>query len=213
MAGDYITFRPMITLIIIAITVFVSITSMDNHSLKNKLLFNPYMIHHRKEWYRFFTGAFIHADWIHLLFNMYALYMFGAAVEMKYLYLFEDKGGLFFILLYVLGILMSTFYSYEKHKNNVYYNALGASGAVSGVVFSFIILEPTRDLGLLFLPSIDIPAYLFGVIFLAIEYYLGKRGNTNIGHDAHFWGAIHGVVFTIVLKPSLVASFIEQVSR
>lgn len=202
----------MITLIIIAITVFASITSMDNHSLKNKLVFNAYMIHHRKEWYRFFTGAFIHADWMHLAFNMYALYMFGGAVEIRYEYLFEAKGPLFFILLYVLGIFMSTFYSYEKHKNNIYYNALGASGAVSAVVFAFIILEPTQQLGLLFLPFF-IPAYLFGAIYLGVEYYLGKRGNTNIGHDAHSWGAIHGVVFTIVLKPSLVTSFIEQVRQ
>lgn len=202
----------MITLIIIAITVFTSITSMDNHSLKNKLLFNPYMIHHRKEWYRFFTGAFIHADWLHLAFNMFSLYMFGGSVEREYSYLFGEKGLLFFILLYVLGIVMASFYSYEKNKNNVYYNALGASGAVSAVVFSYIILFPTQKLLFLFLPF-PIPAYLFGIIFLGVEYYLGKRGNTNIGHDAHFWGAIHGVVFTIILKPSLIASFIEQVRQ
>lgn len=202
----------MITLIIIAITVITSIAAMDNHSLKNKLLFNAYMIHHRKEWYRFFTGAFIHADWIHLMFNMYALFMFGGEVERRYNYLFEGKGILFFILLYGLGILMSVFYSYEKHKNDVHYNALGASGAVSSVVFAFIILEPTAQLGLLFLPFY-IPAYLFGLIFLAVEYYLGKRGNTNIGHDAHFWGAIHGVVFTIVLKPSLAVSFMDQIRQ
>ncbi len=202
----------MITLIIIAITVFASITSMDNHSLKNKLVFNAYMIHHRKEWYRFFTGAFIHADWMHLAFNMFSLYMFGGEVEREYNYLFEGKGMLFFILLYVLGILMSTVYSYEKQKNNMYYNALGASGAVSAVVFAYIILFPTQKLLFLFLPF-PIPAYLFGIIFLGVEYYLGKRGNSNIGHDAHFWGAIHGVVFTIILKPSLISSFIEQIRQ
>jgi membrane associated rhomboid family serine protease len=202
----------MITNIIICITVFVSIISMENHSLKNKLLFNPYMIHHRKEWYRFFTAAFIHADWMHLAFNMFSLYMFGAAVEREYAYLFEGKAVLFFILLYGLGILMSTFYSFEKHKNDIFYNALGASGAVSAVVFAYIILFPTQKLMFLFLPF-PIPAYLFGVVFLGVEYYLGKRGNSNIGHDAHFWGAVHGVVFTIILKPTLIVSFIEQIKQ
>lgn len=202
----------MITNIIICITVFVSIISMGNHTLKNKLLFNPYMIHHRKEWYRFFSGAFIHADWMHLVFNMYSLYMFGGVVEREYAYLFEGKGVLFFILLYGLGILMSTFYSFEKHKNDIFYNALGASGAVSAVVFAYIILFPTQKLLFLFLPF-PIPAYLFGAVFLGVEYYLGKRGNSNIGHDAHFWGAVHGVVFTIILKPNLIISFIEQIRQ
>mgnify|MGYP002382975576 CR=1 FL=1 len=85
-----------------------------------------------------------------------------------------------------------------------------ASGAVSSVVFAFIVLAPTARLGFMFIP-VPIPAYLFGAIFLGIEYYLGKRGNTNIGHDAHFWGAIFGIVFTIILKPALGSAFIEQI--
>ena len=204
----------MITLIIIAITVVVSVTSMDNHSLKNKLMFNAYMIHKRNEWYRFFSNGLIHADWMHLAFNMFSLYMFGGSVEAMYQDsgVFGIKGIPFYILLYVGGLAMSSLYSYEKHKNDIYYNALGASGAVSSVIFAFIILAPTQKLMLLILP-IPIPAYLFGLIFLAIEYYLGKRGQSNIGHDAHFWGAIFGVAFTIILKPALFHSFIEQITR
>ncbi len=202
----------MITFIIIAITVLVSITSMENDALKNKLMFNAYMIHKRKEWYRFFSSGLIHADFMHLAFNMFSLYMFGKGVET--IYGFEDvfgaKGPLFFILLYVGGLALSSLYSYEKNKNNIYYNALGASGAVSSVVFAFIILNPTSKLGLLFLP-VQIPAYLFGVIFLAVEYYLGKRGQSNIGHDAHFWGAIYGIAFTLILKPSLFTMFLDQI--
>ena len=201
----------MITFIIIAITVFVSITSMNNPTLKNKMMFNAYMINHRKEWYRFFSNGLIHADWLHLGFNMYSLYLFGRGVEQGYMALFEDKGILFFILLYVGGLVMSSLYSYEKHKNDIYYNALGASGAVSAVVFAFIILAPTAQLGFMFIP-VPIPAYLFGLIFLAIEYYLGKRGADNIGHDAHFWGAVYGAVFTIILKPALVSEFIQQIT-
>lgn len=203
----------MITLIIIAITVFLSIITMDNHLLKNKLMFNAYMIHKRKEWYRFFTNGFIHGDWMHLAFNMFSLFMFGGNVEAMYRDsdVFGSKGILFYILLYVGGLVMSSLYSYEKHKNDMYYNALGASGAVSAVIFAYIILAPTQKLMLIFLP-IPIPAYLFGLLFLGIEYYLGKRGQGNIGHDAHFWGAIYGIAFTLILKPDLLQSFIEQIS-
>jgi membrane associated rhomboid family serine protease len=202
----------MITILIIVITVVVSITAMENPSLKNKLMFNAYMIKNRKEWFRFFSSG-IHADFMHLAFNMFSLYMFGRGVETMYGFddVFGAKGPLFFILLYVGGLAMSSIYSYEKNKDNVYYNALGASGAVSAVVFASIILAPTQKLMMLFLP-IPIPAYLFGLIFLGIEYYLGKRGQSNIGHDAHFWGAVYGVVFTIILKPSLATDFIAKIT-
>ncbi len=200
----------MITIIIIAATVLVSIIAMDNPSLKSKLMFNAYMINQRKEWYRFFSNGLIHADWMHLAFNMFSLYMFGGTVERLYSGVFGDKGILFYVLLYVGGLVMSSLYSYEKHKNDMYYNALGASGAVSAVIFAFIILAPTQKLMLMFLP-IPIPAYLFGLIFLGVEYYLGKRGQGNIGHDAHFWGAVYGVLFTIILKPALIQSFIDQI--
>jgi membrane associated rhomboid family serine protease len=202
----------MITIIIIAITVLVSIVAMDNMTLKNKLMFNAYMINHRKEWYRFFSNGLIHADWIHLLFNMYALWMFGRGVESYYQSedVYGDKGTLFFILLYIGGLVMSSIYSYEKNKNNIYYNSLGASGAVSAVIFAFIVLNPTAQLGFMFIP-VPIPAYLFGLIILGIEHYLSKRGNTGIAHDAHFWGSIFGIVFTIALKPGLALDFINRI--
>jgi membrane associated rhomboid family serine protease len=191
--------------------VFISITSMDNYSLKNKLMFNAYMIQQRKEWYRFFSSGLIHADWMHLGFNMFSLYMFGQGVEDAYRNMFDGKGNLFFILLYVGGLAMSSLYSYEKHKKDIYYNALGASGAVSSVIFAYIILAPTNTLRFMFIPF-DIPAYIFGLIFLGIEYYLAKRGRDNIGHDAHFWGAVYGIVLTIIFKPSLASDFIHQIT-
>lgn len=204
----------MITYIIIAITVITSFKAMEDYSMKNKMMFNAYAIKKNKEWYRFFSSGLIHADWTHLFFNMFSLYMIGRYVEANYSQynVFGGKGPLFYILLYVGGLIMSSLYSYEKHKNNMYYNALGASGAVSSVVFAFIILNPTARLGLFFIPPI-IPAYIFGGIYLAAEYYLGKRGNTNIGHDAHFWGAIYGILFTIALKPSLFSRFIHQITN
>ncbi|MBA3970675.1 MAG: rhomboid family intramembrane serine protease [Bacteroidetes bacterium] len=201
----------MITYIIIGITILISVIAMENETLKNKLMFNAYMIHERKEWYRFFSSGLIHADWMHLGFNMFSFYMFGRAVENGFFIMFDGKGVLFYILLYVGGLAMSSLYSYEKHKKDIYYNALGASGAVSSVIFAFILLDPTARLGFLFIP-VPIPAYLFGLIYLGIEYYLSKRGNDNIGHDAHFWGAIYGVVLTIILRPSLVNNFISQIT-
>jgi membrane associated rhomboid family serine protease len=202
----------MITLLIIIVTVGISVMFMDNQVVKGKLMFNAYMINKHRQWYRLFSSGLIHGDWLHLAFNMISLYMFGGAVESMYRNsdVYGPKGTLLFILLYVSSLATSSLYSYEKYKNNVYYNALGASGAVSAVIFAFIVLAPTQKLMLLILP-IPIPAYLFGLIFLGIEYYLGKRGQTNIGHDAHFWGAIYGVVFTIALKPSLALDFIQQI--
>lgn len=202
----------MITYIIIGLTVITSIQAMSNYEMKNKMMFNAYAIHHRKEWYRFFSSGMIHADWMHLFFNMFSLFMIGINVEKAYSRydVYGGKGALFFILLYVGGLFMSSLYSYEKHKNNSYYNALGASGAVSAVVFAFVILFPTQKIGIMFIPPV-IPAYIFGFIYLGIEYYLGKKGNTNIGHDAHFWGAVYGALFTIALKPSLFTRFIHQI--
>ena len=146
-------------------------------------MFNAYMIHNRKEWYRFLSNGVIHADWVHLLFNMYALWMFGGVVEKAFCYdaVFGGKGEFFFVLLYVGGLVMSSLYAYEKHKNNVYYNSLGASGAVSAVIFAYIILAPTARLGFMFIP-VPIPAYLFGFIILGIEHYLSRRGNTGISN-------------------------------
>jgi membrane associated rhomboid family serine protease len=150
---------------------------------------------------------------MHLIFNMLSLYMIGIYVEAEYASndVFGEKGKLFYVLLYVGGLVMSSLYSYEKHKNDSWYNALGASGAVSAVVFAFIILEPTARLSLMFIP-IPIPAYLFGLLYLGVEYYMGKRGQSNIGHDAHFWGAVFGVIFTILLKPSLFHEFISKIN-
>jgi membrane associated rhomboid family serine protease len=199
-----------VTTFILIITCAISFLAFQSSDLKSKMLFNAYQIHHRKEWYRFFSSGLIHQDWAHLAFNMFSLWMFGFEVERGYKDVFDEKGTLFFVLLYVGGLAMSSLYSYEKNKNNIYYNALGASGAVSSVVFAFIILAPTTKLEFLFVP-VPIPAYLFGILFLAIEYYLGKRGGTNIGHDAHFWGAVYGAVLTVILKPALLNDFIDQI--
>jgi len=204
----------MITLIIIGITVLVSIAAMENPELKGKLMFNAFLIHHKKQWYRFFSNGLIHANWLHLLLNMYALWMFGKGVEgaFSYEFIYGAKGPYFFILLYAGGLIMSSLYSYEKHKHDMYYNSLGASGAVMSVMFAYVVLAPTAKLGLIFLPFVQVPAYILGLMILALEHYFSRRpGTTGIAHDAHYWGAIYGIVFTIAMKPSLAMDFIHKI--
>jgi len=192
-----------VTLIIIIGTVIVSLLAFNNRELFRRLAFNAYDIKHFKNNYRFFSYALIHADWIHLFVNMMVLYSFGRTVEQYYEMLFGVKGIFYFILLYVGGVALSTLPSYGKHKDDYSYTAVGASGAVSAVVFSFIIFDPLNKLMIFPIP-IGIPAIIFGILYLVYSAYMGKKNIDNVGHDAHFWGAIFGFVFTIALKPSLV---------
>jgi membrane associated rhomboid family serine protease len=199
------------TIYIIIITVAVSIFAFNNNDLHYRLRFNPYMAHTENQWYRFFTHAFVHADWMHLAINMFVLYSFGTQVEQYFGFFFGGKAVFFYLLMYAGGILFSSISTYIKYKSEPYYNAVGASGAVSAVVFSSIVLDPMAKLGFLFLP-IPMPAFVFGVIYLIYSAYMSKKGNDNIGHDAHFWGALFGVFFTIALEPSLLLRFIHMVT-
>jgi membrane associated rhomboid family serine protease len=192
-----------VTLIIIAITVIVSLLAFSNREIFRRLAFNAYDIKHFKNSYRFLSYALVHADWIHLIINMMVLYSFGRIVEQYYEIIFGIKGILYFILLYIGGTALSTLPSYGKYKDDYSYTAVGASGAVSAVVFASIIFDPLMKIYLFFVP-IGIPAIIFGVLYLIYSAYMGKKNIDNIGHDAHFWGAIFGFVFTIILKPDLI---------
>ncbi len=202
----------MINYIIIGITALISISAFSNRALFDKLVFYPYRINFHKQYYRFLTHGFIHADWMHLAINMFVLLSFGSMVEADYNYLFgASKGMYFYSLLYVGGVLLSSIPSYGKHKDDVLYTAVGASGAVSAVVFASIVISPLSGIRFIFIPF-DIPAFIFGILYLVYSAYMSKRGKDNIGHDAHFWGALFGVAFTIIIKPALVAGFVDQIS-
>lgn len=202
-----------VTLVIVIATAIISYQSFSKRDLFYKLLFSPYQVKHRKEWYRFFTHAFVHAHWPHLLVNMWVLYIFGSGLEAMFAAHFGFvKGIIFFVALYVGGFLFSSLPSLKKHGDNVGYNAVGASGAVSAVLYSAIILNPLTGIGLLFVPGLYIPAFIFGVLYLAYEYIMDKRSKDNVAHDAHFWGAVFGIVFTISLDPSLALRFIDQIT-
>ena len=208
-----------ITLTIVIITVLVSIGAFSNQKIQNDLIFYPAVIKENNQFYRFFTYGFIHADFIHLAFNMISLWSFGKLLETEtgydvesglgfrtYKSLFGDKGGLMYLLLYVLAIVVSVIPDYIKHKDNYSYRALGASGAVSAVIFAAIALEPKAlELYLFFIP-IPIPGYIFALIFVALSTYLARKGQDNIGHGAHLTGAVFGLIFTIVTA-KLVAGY------
>jgi membrane associated rhomboid family serine protease len=195
-----------ITIGIIVITAIISVAAFGNKELHRRLLFNAYDIKHFRQGYRFFTYALVHADWVHLLINMMVLYSFGRIVESYYAFLFGSKGIFYYILLYAGGIILSTTPSYGKHKDNHSYNAVGASGAVSAVVFASIIFDPLNKIYLFMIP-IGIPAVIFGVLYLVYSWYMAKKNIDNIGHDVHFWGAVFGFAFTLALKPSLINYF------
>lgn len=187
-----------VTLAIIIVTCIISFPAFGNDKMREDLLFWPYMVGRKRQFYRFLTGGAVHADTMHLLFNMVSLYSFGRALE-EYLFpmVFGGQAKTFFVLLYILSIVFAGIPDYFKHREDYNYRALGASGAVSAVIFAAIVLMPNMPIRFFFFP-IDIPGYLFGFVFLALSYYLAARGGSNIGHNAHFWGAVFGVVFTVV---------------
>ena len=196
-----------ITLIIVIATAFFSYQGFTRSELVYKYILNAYQVVHRKEYYRVITHGFLHADWVHLAFNMLALYSFGIQIEADFVFLFgQTKGLINFILLYFLGMIFSSIYSIAKHKDNHSYHALGASGAVSAVVFASILLHPTNTIAFFFIPM---PSIVFGVIYLVLSAYMSKKGHDNIGHDAHFWGSVFGFIFPILMKPDLFPRFIN----
>jgi membrane associated rhomboid family serine protease len=192
----------MITILIIIITAFISVTAFKRSELMYRYNFNAYQIIHRKQWYRIFSHVFLHANWEHLIFNMISLYFFAPLVE-------SQLGMLTFILIYGGAAIASSIPDLIKHKDNFSYNALGASGAVSAIIFTAILLNPTSKIMLLLIP-IPIPAVLFGVLYLVFSAYMAKRNIDNIGHTAHFWGAVFGFLFPVILNPSLLISFFDN---
>lgn len=206
-----------ITLIIVIVTCLVSIGGLSNQRIIDDLIFYPPAIQ-RNQYYRFISHGFIHADYFHLAFNMLALYSFGQALE-KTLYahpcVFGEKAKIFFLLLYFGGLIVASIPDYIKYRNNYQYRSLGASGAVSGVIFAAITLLPQMPINFAFIP-IGIPGFIFGIIYLVASAYLDKRGGGRINHSAHLWGALFGIVFTLICvkffgQMDVYENFIKQI--
>ncbi len=196
-------------LIIIGVTVLVSVYAFYNVKLFDFLRFSPYDINHRNEGWRFLSYGFVHAGWLHLLVNMWVLYSFGDIVERVFKLHYGVKGLFYYLFFYVGGILFSVLFDFGKYKDNVYYSAVGASGAVSAVVFSSILIYPVGRIYLFPVPF-TIPSWLFGILYLAYMVYMQKHGNDNIGHSAHFWGAVFGMALTLALIPGTWHNFFFQ---
>lgn len=204
-----------ITLIIIIVTSLVSFGGFSNQKLINDLIFYPPAITQQKQWYRFFTCGLIHADAGHLIFNMLALYLFGDVVETSFTALFGDKGKFLYLLLYILALMFSLLPTFSKHKNDYSYRSLGASGAVSAVIFASILFNPLVGIGLFFIP-IYIAGFIFGIIYLLVSNWLERKGGGNINHSAHIYGALFGIAFTIVACSvfsdyPVLKNFIDQI--
>jgi membrane associated rhomboid family serine protease len=195
-----------ITLFIIIATCLISFLCFNNEDSKMKLIFHPYTIYKDKsQWMRFISGGFIHADFLHLGFNMYALYGFGEVLECSFFpMVFGNYYKLAYILFYLSAIAFSDVYTYFKHKNNSSYYSLGASGAVSAVVFACILFAPN-------LLIMGMPGWLYGLIYLGFSSYASKRNLGNIAHDAHIWGAIYGLLLPLIFKPTLYFDFINNI--
>ena len=191
------------TVTIILITVVISLLAFSNQNLKNRLLFWPPAVQ-KGQYDRFIGHGFIHADGTHLLFNMITLFFFGSVIEMFYRqYLYE----LGFVLFYLGGLIAAIIPSYLKHKNDYHWASLGASGAVSAVLFAYILFEPWKLIFVFFIP---VPAIIFAFLYVGYSIWSGKKGNSNINHSAHLWGAAYGVIITIALEPRLLPRFINK---
>lgn len=194
--------------IIILITIGVSVYAFYNKHIINKLSLKPNLVYHRFQLHRVLTHGLIHADWSHLIVNMYVLYIFGRVCEAYFIFHFKGKADLYFIQLYIFSLVVSSLYSIFKHKNNVHYSALGASGAVMAVVFASIFFDPWNMLYLFGI--VPIPGIVFGALYLGYSYFMAKKNVDNVGHDAHFIGAIFGFIYPIIIDTSLLNQFFER---
>jgi len=200
-----------ITLILIIITCGISYYAFNNPSLMDKLILNPYRITSRNEYYRFVTSGFIHADFGHLIFNMLSLWFVGEGIERIFGMLLGPGGSLYFLFLYLVGIIVSDIPTFLKHRNSSSYNSLGASGGVSAVLFAAILFAPTMTISLYFF--IKMKAFIFGILFLGYSFYEAKKGTSYVNHSAHMYGAIFGMVFMAIVYPASVPGFFAQIGE
>ena len=202
------------TLIIIIITSLVSFTAFSNDKIMNDLIFYPPAVQ-RGQWYRFFSCGLLHAYIGHLAFNMLTLYFFGGGVENNFEVLFGKYGKLIYLGMYILALGACLLPTYGKNKDNYHYRSLGASGAVSAVVFSSILFNPLRGIGLFFIP-VFIAGFLFGLIYLVVSSMMDRKGGSNVNHSAHIYGALFGIAFTVILcryigNYPVLSIFVDQI--
>jgi membrane associated rhomboid family serine protease len=200
-----ITLAP-ITFAIIIITCLTTLAGFKNGKVVDDLIFWPPAISKKQQYYRFITCGLIHADYMHLIFNMLTLYFFGTIMEVYY----QGQLGLqkwYYLALYIGALIVSNIPTYIKHYNDYDYRSLGASGAVSAVLFAFILLRPWQRIYVIVFP---VPAIIYGGLFLFYSAYMSRKGGDHVNHDAHFYGALFGLLFTIAIRPGVVEVFLNE---
>lgn len=202
---EYWNAAPVASVIFI-FTLVTSIYAFNNTEIFGKFMLHPYSVAKGSKLYTFITSGLIHADWMHLIFNMVAFYSFGFALEVMI-------GSWKFGLIYFISLILSDVPTVLRHKDDYRYNSLGASGAISGVIFSFILFQPLSKLGIIFIPFVQVYAIVFGVLYLIYCMYMSKNSRDSINHDAHFFGALTGLIITVFLKPGIIPHFISELSR
>jgi membrane associated rhomboid family serine protease len=200
---EYLSEAPVASFIFV-ITIITTLMAFSNENLYGKLMMHPYSVYRRRHLYTLITSGLIHKDWMHLFFNMLSYYFFAFQLE-------STIGHWQFGVLYMASLVLSDLPSVVKHKEDFWYNSLGASGAISAVIFSSILFSPMSMMMIMPLP-IPIPAILFGVIYLVYCSYASKYSRDNINHDAHLFGALSGLMITIAMYPTVVPFFLHQVT-
>ena len=205
-----------ITVIIVVITVLVSISAFRSEKTMDDLIYYPPAVTRGRQYYRFISSGFIHADIAHLAFNMISFYLFGRFVEEKFIEIFSPgMGKILYLVLYLSALVVSLLPTHLKHKHDTGYRSLGASGAVSAIVFAGLMIAPYVEVGFFIIPPF-IPGFVFGPLYLIISAYLERKGGDNINHSAHLWGAVYGVIFLIVVSYAVaqydaVSAFVEGI--
>lgn len=198
---EYLQQTPVASIIFL-FTIVTSIYAFNDQGLYGKFMLHPYSVYRKSNVYTLITSGLIHGSWMHLIFNMFTFFFFAFALE-------STIGSLKFGIIYIIGLILSDIPSVLKHKDDFHYHSLGASGAISAVLFSYIMFYPLTTLMIFPLP-IPIWAVLFGVLYLVYCYYMAKNSTDMINHDAHLFGAITGIILTILLVPDIVPHFIGQ---
>jgi membrane associated rhomboid family serine protease len=200
-----------VTLGIICITVLVSWYTLSKPVILQAMMMNPYKIQNQNEYYRFITSGLIHANFSHLLWNMFSLYFFGNVVEQYFSLIFGTAGPYYFVAFYILAIIVSDLPTYLKNRIHRGYNSLGASGGVSAVIFASVLFQPLEKICFYFV--ICLPGFILAIGYIMWSYYNGKKSNDNINHEAHLYGALFGVLFCAVLFPASIPHFLEQIAQ
>jgi membrane associated rhomboid family serine protease len=194
----------MVTLLLIVVTAIVSWMALHNRRVMDRLILWPPAIRRHHQYDRLVTHGFVHADLSHLLFNMITLYFFGRLAEQFFVPYIGELG---FALFYLSALVVAILPTYIRHRHDPSYRSLGASGAVSAVLYAFILLKPWSMIFVFFVP---LPAILYGAMYVGYSIWMDRHGDDNVNHSAHLWGAGYGMLFTLLLEPRVWPAFLQE---